>query len=172
MARNEKQDLGTMVVNRHPHSQDILMIGCTLETANTFRRTAGAPYIWWSPPDNQWQISAPMIHNAIRLAGKIGITIVDMRSVPAAGSSGGPGRGPWCGQCDEETRHLPAIGGAVVRCPRCHPNAGQPTTTQAPEVPPSTEIWRAGLAKVRAELARVRNPPTDWTPDEDPDLPF
>jgi hypothetical protein len=163
MIPEPNNDDRVMVVTDHPRSHDILALGCSLETANRFRKTAGAPYIWYSAPDQSWLISKPMIANALRLASRIGITIVDRR---------GQDRPEWCGQCDPETRHLPALGDAVVRCPRCHPNAGQPTTTQPVEVPPETEIWRAGLAKVRAELARVRNPPADWTPDDDPDLPF
>lgn len=34
-----------------------------------------------------------------------------------------PTRPPWCGQCDETTRHLNDNDTAVRRCPRCHPLA-------------------------------------------------
>jgi hypothetical protein len=157
-----------MIITKLTRSRDILAIQCTLETANRFRKTAGAPYLWWSPDDNAWLINVHALPNAQRLAAKMGIATLDNRPEATPMDN----RPEWCGQCDRDTRHLPALGDAVVRCPRCHPNAGQPTTTQTPDVPPETEIWREGLARVRAELARVRNPPANWTPDDDPDLPF
>ncbi|TDQ00633.1 helix-turn-helix protein [Labedaea rhizosphaerae] len=32
-----------------------------------------------------------------------------------------PPRPPWCGTCDERTRHRENASGAPYRCPRCHP---------------------------------------------------
>jgi hypothetical protein len=156
-----------MLIRQYERSVDILAIRCTLDTANRFRKAAGAPYIWWSQDDSSWLINVHAIDNAIRLCAKLGIAVVDNRETKDDTLP------PYCGQCDPLTRHMPAIGGVVIRCPRCHPLARQQISGQPKEIPPEIDVYQRGIRQVREQLARLRsNGTTALPPVDDEDMPF
>ena len=160
MSDNEQQ---MIVIATHPQSTDILRIGMDQETARRFKMSAGAPYVWWDKDERSWLITKPGIDNAIQHARRLGIVVLDKRDNDR--------RGPWCGQCDERTRHIPSISGVIVRCPRCHPDAGQPTHLLPDDETPGQEIYREGVRKVREQLARLRAGRSEPN-DDDEGMPF
>jgi hypothetical protein len=156
-------DDASLVVRTYPKSSDIVSLGCTLQTANRLRRTAGCPYIWYDKSDDLYLIQAVNLGHAMKIAQRIGVTVTDRRD---------SGRDSWCGECDERTRTTDSRFG-VIRCPRCHPDPGKPTSTIPRE---EVDAYHEGVQILRAQLQQIRTARAAKTTrpelDDDDGLPF
>ena len=77
-----------------------------------------------------WTAPALSEHLADNLAGiksAYSVTcyrLADLPDVPLAVAPARPARPPWCGICDEHTRHRENADRCAYRCPSCHPLTG------------------------------------------------